>query len=99
LITGYFKSFARVQARLTRAANVGVGVATIVHEELTALAAHSSQFDAGGPDVELSLKAAGTMTLAVHELTTDALNMVRSRFLTVRSLFAGRLSKSRADSG
>ena len=79
LITGRFKSFARVQELLTRAANVGV--ATIIHDELTALAAHSSQFDAGEPDVELSPKAAETMTLAVHELTINALSMVRPRFL------------------
>lgn len=79
MITGRFKSFARVQELLTRAANVGV--ATIVHDELNALAAHSSQFDAGGPDVELSPKAAETITLAVHELTITALNMMRSRFL------------------
>lgn len=89
---------ARVQALPTRAARVGVGVATIVHDQPTALAAHLIQLDTRGPDVELSPKAAGTMSLAVHELTTNALNMVRSRFLKVRSLFTGRLSKSRTDS-
>jgi PAS domain S-box-containing protein len=73
LMAGRLNTFARVQALLTRAANVGVGMSTIVHDELSALAAHANQFDVDGPDIELSPKAAETMTLAVHELTTNAL--------------------------
>ncbi|EQB07978.1 PAS domain-containing protein [Novosphingobium lindaniclasticum] len=73
LLSGRLDTFARVQALLTRAANVGVGMATIVHDELSALAGHGGQFDAQGPEIELSPKAAETMTLAVHELTTNAL--------------------------
>lgn len=73
LMAGRLNTFARVQALLTRAANAGVGLAAIVEAELKALAAHGDQFDLQGPDVELSPKAAETMTLAVHELTTNAL--------------------------
>lgn len=73
LMADRLNTFARVQALLTRAANVGVGLGTIVDEELRALAADAGQFEAEGPDVELSPKAAETMTLAVHELTTNAL--------------------------
>lgn len=73
LIAGRLNTFARVQALLTRAANAGVGIAAIVDDELRAMAAHSEQFSTEGPDVQLSPKAAETMTLAVHELTTNAL--------------------------
>jgi PAS domain S-box-containing protein len=73
LIAGRLNTFARVQALLTRAANAGVGIAAIVDDELRAMAAHNEQFSTEGPDVQLSPKAAETMTLAVHELTTNAL--------------------------
>ena len=73
LLSGRLITLARVQALLTRAANAGVSLVTIVHDELSAQAAHADQFDAIGPDVTLSAKAAETMTLAVHELTTNAL--------------------------
>ena len=73
LLSGRLLALARVQALLTRAANAKVGLAALVHDELTALAAHARQFDVAGPDVELSPKAAETMTLAIHELATNAL--------------------------
>ncbi|MGV7164014.1 PAS domain-containing protein [Xanthomonas citri] len=73
LMVGRLDTFARVQALLTRAANASVGISDIVEDELRALAAHGDQFDTQGPMVQLSPKAAETMTLAVHELTTNAL--------------------------
>lgn len=73
LMAGRLATFARVQALLTRAANAGVAISTIVVDELAALAGHADQFEAHGPEVTLPPKAAETMTLAVHELTTNAL--------------------------
>lgn len=73
LLSGRLLTLARVQVLLTRAANAGVGIVAIVHDELSAQASHASQFDVSGPAVLLSPKAAETMTLAVHELTTNAL--------------------------
>lgn len=73
VLAGRLDTFARVQALLTRAANAGVGLATILHDELAALAHHEGQIDIQGPDVVLSPKAAETMTLAIHELATNAL--------------------------
>lgn len=73
LLSGRLLTLARVQALLTRAANARVGMFAIVHNELAAQATRAGQFDVAGSDVRLSPKAAETMTLAVHELTTNAL--------------------------
>lgn len=73
LLAGRLLTLARVQALLTRAANASVGFATILSEELEAQATHAGQFTVSGPDVDLGPKAAETMTLAIHELTTNAL--------------------------
>lgn len=73
LLSGRLLTLARLQALLTRAANAGVPIATIMEEELAAQAPGPHQFEASGPNVILSPKAAETMTLAVHELTTNAL--------------------------
>ncbi|MBE7180793.1 MAG: PAS domain S-box protein, partial [Terriglobus roseus] len=73
LLSGRLLTLARVQALLTRSANAGVGIIAIVQDELAAQATHAEQFSASGPDIKLSAKAAETMTLAVHELTTNAL--------------------------
>ena len=71
-IAGRLLTLARVQALLTRAANAGVGIADIVRDELRAQAPHEAQFDLRGPDVMLSPKTAEVLTLAVHELATNA---------------------------
>ncbi|MGU3538561.1 PAS domain-containing protein [Methylobacterium sp. A54F] len=72
-LVGRLMTLARVQALLTRAANVGVGVTEVVRDELSAKARHESQYRVDGPDLVLSPKAAEVLTLAVHELTTNAL--------------------------
>lgn len=73
LMAGRLMVLARVQALLTRAANVSVGVMTIVSEELAAQAQHDGQFALEGADIALSPKASEVLTLAIHELTTNAL--------------------------
>ncbi|CAO4154081.1 Blue-light-activated histidine kinase [Methylorubrum thiocyanatum] len=73
LVGGRLLTLARVQALLTRSANAGVPVATIVHDEIDAQALRADQYDLSGPEVELSPKAAEILTLAVHELATNAL--------------------------
>ncbi|HEU4602804.1 MAG TPA: GAF domain-containing protein, partial [Steroidobacteraceae bacterium] len=72
-IAGRLLTLARVQALLTRAANAGVSIATILEEELGAQAQHGSEFTLSGPEIVLAPKAAEVLTLAVHELTTNAL--------------------------
>ncbi|WP_060771806.1 GAF domain-containing protein [Methylobacterium sp. AMS5] len=73
LVGGRLLSLARVQALLTRSPNAGVLVATIVRDEIDAQDLRADQYDLSGPKVELSPKAAEILTLAVHELATNAL--------------------------
>ena len=72
LIMGRLMAFARVQVLLTRAANVSVGIRAIVRDEVSVQAQHEGQYVIEGPDVVLSPKAAEVLTLAVHELATNA---------------------------
>ena len=72
LMMGRLLAFARVQALLTRTANVSVGIASIVHDEVSVQAQHEGQYVLDGPDVALSPKAAEVLTLAIHELATNA---------------------------
>ncbi|WP_246776840.1 HWE histidine kinase domain-containing protein [Microvirga sp. VF16] len=73
LLAGRLLALARVQTLLTRTANTSVGIATIVHEEVSVRAQHEGQYVLKGPDITLSPKAAEILTLAVHELATNAL--------------------------
>ena len=73
LISGRLMAFARVQALLTRAANVSVDIGSIIHDEVSVQAQHEGQYVLLGPEVALSPKAAEVLTLAVHELATNAL--------------------------
>lgn len=73
LLAGRLMTLARVQTLLTRAANARVGIVSIVRDELDAQAQHAGQYTIDGPDLVLSPKVAEVLTLAVHELTTNAL--------------------------
>lgn len=73
LMAGRLLALARVQALLTRAANVSIDLETIVRDEVAVQAQHEGQYFLDGPAVALSPKAAEVVTLAVHELSTNAL--------------------------
>ena len=73
LLEGRLLALARVQALLTRQANAGGSLRDIVHSEVSAQAHHGGQFELVGPDVHLSPKAVEVLTLALHELSTNAL--------------------------
>lgn len=73
VLGGRLLALARVQALLTRAANVNVDLRSIVVDELSVQAHHEGQYDVDGPDVDISPKAAEVLTLALHELATNAL--------------------------
>jgi PAS domain S-box-containing protein len=72
LMMGRLLAFARVQALLTRRANVSVGIASLVHDEVSVHAQHDSKFVIDSPDIALSPKAAEVLTLVIHELATNA---------------------------
>ncbi|WCS23704.1 PAS domain S-box protein [Methylobacterium sp. NMS14P] len=73
LLEGRLRALARVQVLLTQADNVGVDLATLIRAEVDAQAAHESQWTLSGPELMLSPKAAEVLTLAIHELATNAL--------------------------
>ena len=70
---GRLDAFSRVQAALTRSANARVDLASVIDDELVAHAARGGeQFSIDGPPVALEAKTAERLSLAIHELTTNA---------------------------
>jgi signal transduction histidine kinase/DNA-binding response OmpR family regulator len=72
LLSGRLLTLARVQALLTRAGHVGVNIRDIIQDEVSAQAGHDSKYGLTGPDVTLSPKATEVITMALHELATNA---------------------------
>ena len=71
-LKGRLEAFARTQVLLTREAGAGVDLRTMVQDELVTQTAEAGQVDIDGPEVRLSAKATEVLTLAVHELATNA---------------------------
>ncbi len=70
---GRLDAFSRVQAALTRSADGGVDLRSLIDDELIAHAAHEGDdVHVSGPDVILDGKSAERLSLAIHELTTNA---------------------------
>lgn len=70
---GRLDAFSRVQAALTRNAGGRVDLAALIEDELVAHAARDGeQVTISGPDVSLDSKTAERMSLAFHELATNA---------------------------
>jgi PAS domain S-box-containing protein len=72
-LSGRIASLARTQVLLTRGADTGVELAEIIRDELLALSIGQHTIQVEGPVVMLAAKAAEVLTLAIHELTTNAL--------------------------
>lgn len=70
---GRINAMARTQTLLTRAPGTGVDLQNLLRDELEAQAARPIQYSCRGPDIALSAKAAEVLTLAVHELATNAI--------------------------
>ncbi|WP_347302428.1 PAS domain S-box protein [Croceibacterium sp. TMG7-5b_MA50] len=73
MLDGRLLALARVQALLTRQANTGGALRDIVESEVSAQAQGGGQYVLVGPDVQLSPKVVEVLTLALHELATNAL--------------------------
>ncbi|MBV9881841.1 MAG: hypothetical protein JO276_02410 [Sphingomonadaceae bacterium] len=72
-LDGRIDAFARVQAMVTRKPGAGVDLAMLIEDELVAHAAREGmQFSLSGPEVALRAKPAETLSLAFHELVTNA---------------------------
>jgi PAS domain S-box-containing protein len=72
-LQGRLAAFSRVQALVTRNPDHGVDLTGLVEEELRAHAAREGNgLVIEGPEVELTPRAAETISLAIHELATNA---------------------------
>ncbi|MDB5445875.1 MAG: signal transduction histidine kinase [Phenylobacterium sp.] len=71
-LEGRIDALARTQALLTRALDRGVDLENMVREELLAQAAEDHRVSIAGAPVQLAPKIAEVLTLAIHELATNA---------------------------
>lgn len=71
-LEGRISALARTQAFAIRQPQAGVDLGELVEAELIALAAREDKVKTAGPPVRLRPKAAETIGLALHELTTNA---------------------------
>lgn len=70
---GRLDAFSRVQSALTRSADATVDLALLIEDELIAYAAREgAQLEITGPEIALSAKTAERLSLAIHELATNA---------------------------
>ncbi|MFD1613066.1 CheR family methyltransferase [Sphingomonas tabacisoli] len=72
-LIGRLDAFARVQAAVTRAPEASISLSSLIEDEMLADAMkQGEQFSIDGPPVELTHKAAESLSLAFHELATNA---------------------------
>lgn len=71
-LDGRLAALARTQVLLTRSPGAGVDLEGLVRDELLAQVADEHRIIIEGPEILLPPKAAEVMTLAVHELATNA---------------------------
>lgn len=72
-LSGRLEAFARVQSAVTRNPDAGIELSSMVADEMLAHAAHEGDgLSIDGPYVALRPKAAESMSLALHELATNA---------------------------
>lgn len=70
---GRLNAFSRVQSAVTRTPGSGVNIRAIVEDELLAVAAREGQhLGIDGPDLFLKPRVAESISLAIHELATNA---------------------------
>lgn len=73
-LDGRLSSFARTQAYVTRDPTGSVDLELIIRDEIVAHAARSGHgLSIKGPEVRLTAKQAETMSLAIHELASNAI--------------------------
>jgi PAS domain S-box-containing protein len=86
-LQGRLDAFSRVQSAVTRNPDAGVDLKGLIEDELLAHAARAGKtVTVRGPDTQLLPKAAESISLAVHELATNAVKY------GVLGRLAGRLS-------
>jgi len=73
LLEGRLLALVRVQALLMREANAGGSLQSILESEISAQADSAGQYELNGPEIMLPPKMVEVLTLAFHELATNAL--------------------------
>jgi len=71
-LIGRLRSLSRTQSLLTRQPGVGVDLEMLIRDELIAQDSELQRAALSGPPIVLSPKAAEVLTLAIHELCTNA---------------------------
>ncbi|MCC2978812.1 PAS domain S-box protein [Sphingomonas sp. IC4-52] len=71
-LQGRISALARTQVLLTRSAGAPVDLELLIRDELLAQVADEDQISLEGDDVSISPKSAEVLTLAIHELATNA---------------------------
>lgn len=71
-LEGRISALARTQAQITRSPGEGIDLEMLIRDELLAQAADEKQFSLVGTGIRLPPKAAEVVTLAIHELATNA---------------------------
>jgi two-component sensor histidine kinase len=66
------RSMSRAHCLLTQSRWEGVSLSALIREELDAYKAEHSNFSLSGPELSLTPKSALALSLAIHELTTNA---------------------------
>ena len=70
---GRLNAFSRVQSAVTRSPGKGVSIKEIISDEMLGIAVREGdQLKVSGPDVDLQPKPAESISLAIHELATNA---------------------------
>lgn len=93
---GRLDAFSRVQAIATRNPEGGVDLAGLIEDELLAHAAREGEaLRIEGPDVSLKPRPAETISLAIHELATNAVKY--GALASEKGLIAVRWDRFRAD--
>lgn len=72
-LEGRLLALARVQTLLTRQADAGGSLRDIIDSEIAAQAHHPGQYRVTSPEITLPPKMVEVLTLAFHELATNAL--------------------------
>jgi PAS domain S-box-containing protein len=71
-LSGRIAALARTQTLLTRGAGAGVDLEGMIRDELLPLGTEDDRFAVTGSPITLAPKAAEVLTLAIHELATNA---------------------------
>jgi two-component system CheB/CheR fusion protein len=72
-VIGRLKSLSRTQALFTRREGTTIAIDYLIREELSAQAPDNKRVEMIGPGIELTSRTGEVLTLAIHELVTNAI--------------------------